>query len=83
MRYEVESGTNVVRIFDTEGSEVIYQPTWPNGEAWGSEEEATAWAAQQLLSITDPTADLAGPSPETPVIPRPVIVLPPTIPGVE
>jgi hypothetical protein len=83
MRYEIESGTHEVRIFDVGNAEVIYQPTWPDGTPWSDSAEASAWAEQQILSIEDLTADLAGPSPTTPVIPRPAAVAPPAIPGVE
>lgn len=83
MRYEIESGTHEVRIFDASDAEVVYQPTWPDGTPWSSSAEASAWAEQQILSIEDPTADLAGPSPDSPVIPRPAPIAPPAIPGVE
>jgi hypothetical protein len=83
MRYEIESVTNAVRIFDVDNVEVIYQPTWPDGSSWSSVAEASAWADQQVLSMLDIAADLAGPSPDSPVIPRPTPIAPPAIPGTE
>ncbi len=64
MRYEINDG--ILYIFD-QGSNVpfILQPTWPSGDAWG-DGEAEAWAEQTILALNDPTADLAGPSPEMP-----------------
>jgi hypothetical protein len=61
----------------------LYQPTWPNGDAWASVEEAESWAQQHLLSASDPTAELPGPSPELPTVPRPARLYPDVvIPGV-
>jgi len=70
MRYEIIDG--VLFIYDA-NSEIpfIKQPTWPCGIQW-AEGEAEAWAAQTILALTDPTADLAGPSPEIPTEARPV-----------
>jgi hypothetical protein len=68
--YELESDGAVV-IYDGVNSEpFVKQPCWADGTAW-SEGEAEAWAEQVILSITDPTSDLPGDSPDAPTKPRP------------
>lgn len=64
---------NVLEVFDGVNPEpFLRQPHWPNGEAWANADEARAWGEQMVLSMTDETAELAGPSPEQPTTPRPV-----------
>lgn len=71
MRYEIVDG--VVLIYEGENEvPFLRQPTYPDGSAWG-EGQAEAWAEQVILSLTDPTADLAGDSPDAPTKPRPVL----------
>lgn len=70
MRFEIENG--VVFIYDQDSDvPFLKQPTWPNGDAW-KKGEAEAWATQMILALTDPTADLAGPSRDHHPEPRPV-----------
>lgn len=70
MRYEIVDG--VVLIYEGENEvPFIRQPAYPNGAPWGAG-QAEAWAEQVILSLTDPTADLAGDSPDEPTKPRPV-----------
>jgi hypothetical protein len=69
MRYEIVDGA--VLIFEGENeAPFMLQPTWPDGSAW-AEGEAEAWAAQVILSLTDPTSELPGDSPDAPTKPRP------------
>ena len=71
MRYEIIDG--IVFIYDADSKiPFIRQPNWPSGDAW-AKSEAEAWAKQVILSLTDPTADLAGSSPDKPIEPRPVL----------
>ncbi|CAB4123475.1 hypothetical protein UFOVP46_6 [uncultured Caudovirales phage] len=73
-RYEVDSDL-VVRIFlDDNDYPSIVQPSWSDGEPWADEAQASSWASQFILALTDGTADLAGPSPDQPTIPRPPVV---------
>jgi hypothetical protein len=81
MRYEINQDTNAISIFDSNDVEILYQPTWPDGTAWGSASEAETWATQWLISFSNKSADLAGPSPDLPTVPRPPFVQPPTVPG--
>ena len=68
MNYEIVDG--VLFVFDGINDQpFLKQPTWPDGTPWGKG-EAKAWAEQLILSLTDPTADLAGPSPDMPTEPR-------------
>lgn len=69
--FEIEESGAVV-IFDGVNPEpFVRQPSWANGTEW-SGDEASKWAEQVILSLTDPTADLAGDSPDEPTKPRPV-----------
>lgn len=51
---------NTVEIF-AEGQKVpgIRQPTWPNGQAWASADEARGWAEMYVESIEVPEAPFA------------------------
>lgn len=55
MHYEVNTETFTVEIF-TEGNEVpfIHQPFNPNGEAWTSAEESSAWAEAVIAHHANP-----------------------------
>lgn len=70
-KYEVNE-KNEIRIWDLvnpnfKGSPFLFQPTWPNGAAWASPEEAAAWAELVIESMENPTSEfLAGDSPEEP-----------------
>lgn len=74
MRYEINKG--VVEIFQ-DGNTIPFlrQPHWPNGDAW-KPGEADNWAQQQILALTDSTAELPGPDRANHPIPRPVIEIP-------
>lgn len=47
----------------------VYQPCWPNGQPW-QDDQATKWAEQLILSLTDEAADLPGLSPDEPTVAR-------------
>lgn len=51
----------------------LHQPAWPDGTAWKSESEALGWFNVLVLSLTDPTADLAGDNPQNHPVPRPKV----------
>jgi hypothetical protein len=80
--FEIDEN-NAVKIF-AEGQEapVIFQPDWPNGTAWGSAEEATAWAELYIESFTNPEGELLpGYSPEEPTREKPVSPVTPETPA--
>jgi hypothetical protein len=60
LRYELEEGTNAAKVFyDDADVPSLYQPTWPNGDAWADAAEATAWAELYIASVTDEAAPFA------------------------
>lgn len=60
IRYELEEGTNAVKVFYPDSDVAsLYQPTWPNGDAWADSAEATAWAELYLASLNDELAPFA------------------------
>lgn len=71
MRYEIVDGAVLIFEGDNE-TPFMFQPFWPDGSEW-AEGQAEAWAEQVILSLTDPTADLAGDSPDAPTKPRIVL----------
>ena len=52
LRYEIEEGTNAVKVFYPD-SEVasLYQPHWPNGDGWLNFQESEEWAKLYINSI--------------------------------
>ena len=60
VRYELEEGTNAVKVFYPD-SDVpsLYQPHFPNGDVWVDAAEASAWAELYLASINDENAPFA------------------------
>jgi hypothetical protein len=59
LRYELDAD-NAVKVFYPDSDVAsLYQPTWPNGDAWADAAEATAWAELYLASINDETAPFA------------------------
>jgi hypothetical protein len=58
-RYEVDAD-NAVWVFHV-GSDVasLFQPHWPNGDAWADAAEALAWAQLRVASIEDEDAPYA------------------------
>jgi hypothetical protein len=58
-RYELDAD-NAVKVFYPDSDVAsLYQPTWPNGDAWADAAEATAWAELYLASINDEAAPYA------------------------
>jgi hypothetical protein len=58
-RYELDAD-NAVKVFYPDSDVAsLYQPTWPNGDAWADAAEATAWAELYLASINDEAAPFA------------------------
>ena len=56
LRYELDAD-NAVKVFYPDSDVAsLYQPTWPNGDAWTDAAEATAWAVLYLASINDEAA---------------------------
>ena len=73
--YTVEEDLTV-KMFNSDmppGVPFLEQPTYPNGDAWGSAENATAWADVMVAYLTDPdTATvLPGDSAAAPTKPKP------------
>jgi len=59
LRYEIDSD-NAVKVFYPDSDVAsLYQPTWPNGDAWTDAAEASAWADLYLASINDEAAPYA------------------------
>ena len=59
LRYELDAD-NAVKVFYPDSDVAsLYQPTWPNGDAWTNAAEATAWAELYLASINDEAAPFA------------------------
>jgi hypothetical protein len=59
LRYELDAD-NAVKVFYPDSDVAsLFQPTWPNGDAWADAAEATAWAELYLASVTDETAPFA------------------------
>lgn len=60
LRYEIEEGTNSVRVFYPDSEEPsLFQPDWPDTTAWADAAEAEAWAVLYLASIEDEDAPYA------------------------
>ena len=58
-RYELDAD-NAVKVFYPDSDVAsLFQPTWPNGDAWADAAEATAWAELYLASINDEAAPYA------------------------
>jgi hypothetical protein len=60
LTYTINENPLEVYIFSS-GNEtpIIYQPNWPNGEAWSDTNEASSWAQACILSIVDQEAPYA------------------------
>ena len=83
MHYTVDPDTFHVRVYNDEspnesGAPFLFQPDWPNGDAWATKAQATAWAEAVLASYADETAPLPGPNAANPTQPRPDPVPPPS-----
>lgn len=72
MRYEIEEGTNAVRIwYDDSDIPAIFQPDWPDTTPWANAEEAAQWAELYIASVEDESAPYAPNSPGEPGQPKP------------
>jgi hypothetical protein len=59
VRYEIDTD-NAVKVFYPDSHVAsLYQPTWPNGDAWTDAAEAKTWAELYLASINDESAPYA------------------------
>jgi hypothetical protein len=59
LRYELDAD-NAVKVFYPDSDIAsLYQPTWPNGDAWADAEEATSWAELYIASVIDESAPYA------------------------
>jgi hypothetical protein len=59
LRYEIDSD-NAVRVFYPDSDlPFLYQPTWPNGDAWINSEQSSAWANLYIESIDNESAPYA------------------------
>jgi hypothetical protein len=60
LRYEIEEGTNAVRVFYPDSDVAsLFQPDWPNQAPWADAAEAAAWAQLYISSIDDEDAPYA------------------------
>ena len=60
VRYEIEEGTNAVKVFyDDNTVPSLFQPHWPNGDAWADATEADSWAKLYIASVIDEDAPYA------------------------
>ena len=59
VRYTLDSENAVNVFYDDSTVPSLYQPHWPNGDAWADAAEATAWAELYVASITDEDAPYA------------------------
>jgi hypothetical protein len=60
LRYELEEGTNAVKVFyDDATVPSLYQPHFPNGDVFVDAAEATAWAELYIASVIDEAAPYA------------------------
>ena len=51
MHYEIDPVTFAINVFDGNNAEpFIYQPHYPNGDAFDNEAEATEWAEEAIKS---------------------------------
>ena len=60
LRYEIEEGTNAVRVFYPDSDVAsLFQPDWPDQAPWADRAEAEAWAQLYIASIEDEDAPYA------------------------
>lgn len=59
MRYEIGTDNSVSVFYPDSDVASLYQPTWPNGDAWTDAAEASAWAELYIASLTDEEAPYA------------------------
>lgn len=70
MRFEIDENNAIKMFMDGDDVPFLFQPHYPNGDAWTSE-QATAWAEACIAYNEDPEAPMPGPSAEEPTTPRP------------
>lgn len=72
LRYEIEEGTNAVRVFYND-SDVpsLFQPHYPDGSPWADAADATAWAELYVASVVDEAAPYAPNGPGQEGAPKP------------
>ena len=51
VRYTIDSENAVNVFYDDNTVPSLYQPTWPNGDAWADAAEATTWAETYVASL--------------------------------
>ena len=51
VRYTIDSENAVNVFYDDSTVPSLYQPHWPNGDAWADAAEATAWAELYVASL--------------------------------
>lgn len=72
LRYEIEEGTNAVRVFYPDSdAPSLFQPDWPDTTPWADAAEAEAWAQLYVASIEDEDAPYAPTSPGQPAKAKP------------
>jgi hypothetical protein len=73
MRYEIDENDGfAIRIWhENTDAPAIFQPTWPDGTAWASLEEAETWAQLKMGEFDPNWTIAAGLSPAQPSMVRP------------
>jgi hypothetical protein len=72
IRYEIEDGTNAVKVFyDDSTVPSLYQPNYPGGNKWADAADAENWAKLYIASVTDPAAPYAPNHPGEAGAPKP------------
>ena len=60
MDYAIDNDNGfAVRVFDGADTPIIFQPDYPNGDAFGSHEEAESWAKLAIEARLNPDAPFA------------------------
>jgi hypothetical protein len=72
--YEIDED-NAIHVFDSNGVKILFQPNYPDFTPF-TLEQATVWAEQFVLFMSDETADMPGDNPEMLTKPRPSLEIP-------
>ena len=81
-RFTYKITNMVLEVWDKENpnennAPFLRQGEWPDGTAWENEAQITDWAEAAIAALENPDSEMmAGPNPENPVIPRPIIEIP-------
>jgi hypothetical protein len=60
VRYEIEEGTNAVKVFYGDSTvPSLYQPNYPGGDSWNDAAEASEWAELYIESVVNEDAPYA------------------------